>query len=121
MARELADMSEPPVPLLNSGQFLHWREKLETTDEVIEATADGWPTLVCAGGIHYLAGWPDDTTSARILTALCHKAGIETDPLPEGLRHHDTGTHRFMFNYNAFDVEWHGKTIPAAGVSWQAI
>lgn len=116
--------SLPPtltVPLQNGGQFLHWREKLETADEVVEATADGWPALIRAGGIHYLAGWPDDTASARILTTLCHKAGIETDPLPEGLRRRDTETHRFLFNYNAFDVEWDGKTIPAAGVSWQKI
>ena len=116
--------SLPPalsVPLANGGQFLHWREKIETTDTVLESTADGWPALICAQGIHYLAGWPDDTASARILTALCHKAGIETDPLPEGLRRRDTETHRFLFNYNAFDVEWDGKTIPAAGVSWQAI
>lgn len=116
--------SLPPsltVPLSNGGQFLHWREKIETTDEVIETTADGWPALMRAGGIHYLAGWPDDTASARILTALCHKAGIETDPLPEGLRRRDTETHRFMFNYNAFDVEWDGKIIAAAGVSWQEI
>ncbi len=116
--------SLPPaltVPLANSGQFLHWREKIETTDEVIETTADGWPALIRAGGVHYLAGWLDDTASARILTALCHKAGIETDPLPEGLRRRDTETHRFLFNYNAFDVEWDGKTIAAAGVSWQEI
>lgn len=116
--------SLPPalsVPLANGGQFLHWREKVETTDTVLESTADGWPALICASGIHYLAGWLDDTASARILTALCQKAGIETDPLPEGLRRRDTETHRFLFNYNAFDVEWDGKTIPAAGVCWQAI
>lgn len=80
--------SLPPaltVPQQNGGHFLPRREKLETSDEVIEATADGWPALICAGGIHYLAGWMDDTASASILTALCHKAGIETDPLPEGL------------------------------------
>ncbi|MDZ4395239.1 beta-galactosidase, partial [Cypionkella sp.] len=92
--------SLPPaltVPLSNSGQFVHWREKIETTDEVVETTADGWPALICAGGIHYLAGWLDDIASARILTALCHKAGIEADPLPEGLRRRDTETHRFLF------------------------
>ncbi|WP_268871813.1 hypothetical protein [Cypionkella psychrotolerans] len=36
--------SLPPalkVRLANSAQFLHWREKIETADEVIETTADG--------------------------------------------------------------------------------
>ncbi len=116
--------SLPPaliVPLAIGGQFLHWREKIKTTDRVIEATADGWPALICAQGIHYLAGWPDDAALARLLTALCHKAGIETDPLPEGLRRRDTEMHRFLFNYNAFNVEWDGKIIPAAGVFLQKI
>ncbi|WP_426035034.1 hypothetical protein [Cypionkella sp. TWP1-2-1b2] len=63
----------------------------------------------------------DDTGSAHILTALCHKAGIATDPQPEGMRRRDTETHRFLFNYNAFTVEWGGRNNPAAGVSWQEI
>ncbi|MBL9053456.1 MAG: hypothetical protein JNN02_06970, partial [Tabrizicola sp.] len=46
--------------------------------------------------------------------------GIETDPLPEGLRLRDTATHRFLFNYNAVPVDWAGVTIPAAGVHWMA-
>jgi beta-galactosidase len=107
-----------PVPLPLGGNFLHWREKLETTAEVVEATDDGWPALIRTGGLHYLAGWPDEAAFNRILTALCHSASIETDPLPEGLRRRDSATHRFLFNYNAVPVEWAGETIPAAGVWW---
>jgi beta-galactosidase len=110
-----------PVPLLQGGNFLHWREKLETTAEVVEATDDGWPALIRNGGLHYLAGWPDEAAFNRILTALCQDAGIETDPLPEGLRRRDSATHRFFFNYNAVPVEWAGETIPAAGVWWQKL
>ncbi|MEO5613760.1 MAG: hypothetical protein ABIR04_02385 [Cypionkella sp.] len=99
------------MALTSSGHFLHWREKIETT-------ADGWTALIRAGGIHDLAGWMDDTASARIRTALCHKAGIATDPLPEVLRRRDSETHGLVFNYNVFFVEWDDKTIPAAGVSW---
>ncbi|KAF0174747.1 MAG: bgaB [Rhodobacteraceae bacterium] len=108
-----------PVPLTAGGNFLHWREKLEATAEVIETTEDGWPALIRADGLHYLAGWPDEAAFTRLLTSLCHKAGIETDPLPEGLRRRDSATHRFLFNYNAVPVEWGGEIIPPAGVSWQ--
>jgi beta-galactosidase len=68
--------------------------------------------------MHYLTGWPDEAALARILTDLCARQGIPTDPLPEGLRQRTTTTHRFMFNYNAVAVEWGDVTIPAAGVYW---
>lgn len=110
-----------PVPLTNGGNFLHWREKVETTDTVAETTTDGWPALIQSGNLHYLAGWPDDAAFARILTNLCQNAGIDPDPLPEGLRRKDTATHRFMFNYNAFAVEWDSEMIPAAGVNWRKL
>ena len=107
-----------PVPLALGGAFVHWREKVETAAEIVESTADGWPALIRAQGLHYLAGWPDEAAFARMLTTICHEIGIETDPLPEGLRQRNTATHRFMFNYNAVPVEWGGVTIPAAGVHW---
>jgi beta-galactosidase len=110
-----------PVPLARGGQFLHWREKLEGTAEVVEAAEDGWPALVRAGGIHYLAGWPDDPTLDRIVSEAARGVGIDPDPLPEGLRRRDSATHRFWFNYNAVPVEWGGVTIPPAGVHWHLL
>lgn len=108
-----------PVPLQNGGQFLHWREKLETSASVVESSDDGWPALVTNGRLSYLAGWPDDATLDRLLTKALTDAGLDTDPLPEGLRLRDTATHRFWFNYNPVPVEWAGTTIPPAGVHWQ--
>ncbi len=110
-----------PVPLTQGGNFLHWREKVETEATVIEATADGWPALVATGGLHYLCGWPDEAALDRILTTLCDAKGIPTDPLPEGLRRRDSATHRFWFNYNAVPVERGDITIPAAGVHWEKL
>jgi beta-galactosidase len=107
-----------PVPLEQGGQVRHWREKLDTSGQVVESFADGWPAIVRAGAIRYLAGWPDDDTLDRILTALCHDAGVHVDRMPEGLRRRDSATHRFWFNYNPVAVEWGGATIPAAGVHW---
>ncbi len=110
-----------PVPLEQGGALLHWREKIETTDHVVEVAEDGFPALIAAEGLHYLGGWPDDVALDRILLAACHRAGLETDPLPEGLRRRDSATHRFLFNYNSVPVEWAGVTIPPAGVHWSKL
>ncbi len=110
-----------PVPLVKGGQFLHWREKLDGTATVHEATEDGWPAIVSAGAIHYLAGWPDDHTLDRIVSEAARAMGIDPDPLPEGLRRRDSATHRFWFNYNPVPVEWGGVTIEPAGVYWHAL
>lgn len=112
---------DAPVPLAEGGAFTGWREKLEGAADVVEFTADGWPALVQAGGLRYLAGWPDEAALDRILADLCRAEGIETDRMPEGLRRRDTATHRFLFNYNAVPVDWGGVAIPAAGVHWQAL
>lgn len=110
-----------PVPLERGGNLLHWREKIEGTATVVERAADGWPALLRAGGIHYLAGWPEDAVLDRMLAELCAGQGIEIDHLPEGLRRRDSDTHRFWFNYNPVPVDWAGVTIPAAGVYWEAL
>ncbi len=107
-----------PVPLVQGGNLLHWREKLEGTATVTEAAADGWPAMVSVGKQHYLAGWPDDVALTCILQTACTAEGIETDPLPEGLRRRDSATHRFLFNYNPVPAEWGGVSIPPAGVHW---
>lgn len=107
-----------PVPLDGGGNLRHWREKVETTDEVLETATDGWPALIRSGSMHYLAGWPDEEAFARILSDLCRSQGMAVDTLPEGLRRRDSASHRFIFNYNAVEVEWEGQVIPAAGVLW---
>jgi beta-galactosidase len=116
--------SLPPdvlVPLEAGGNLLHWREKIEGGAEVVERATDGWPALLRAGGIHYLAGWPEDAVLDRMLVALCKTQGIGVEVLPEGLRRRDSDTHRFWFNYNPFAVDWDGVTIPAAGVHWELL
>lgn len=110
-----------PVPLEAGGNLLHWREKIEGAADVVERATDGWPALLRAGGIHYLAGWPEDAVLDRMLVALCKAQGIGVEVLPEGLRRRDSDTHRFWFNYNPFAVDWDGATIPAAGVHWEPL
>ena len=107
-----------PVPLAGPGSFRHWREKVETKATVALSSADGWPALVRAGGMHYLAGWPDADAWSGILSGICAEAGIATTSLPNGLRRRDTSTHRFLFNYNDAPVTFDGIEVPAAGVIW---
>jgi beta-galactosidase len=107
---------DAPVALAGGGTFRGWREKLEGGAEVVERCADGWPALVRAGGLHYLAGWPDDAVLDRLLATLCQGQGIRTASMPEGLRRRDTATHRFLFNYSDAPITWEGLTIPPAGV-----
>lgn len=110
-----------PVPLESGGQFLHWREKVETSAPVDDMTSDGWPAVIRSGGLTYLAGWPDDASLDRVLTQCLARAGLNVDPLPEGLRCRDSQSHRFWFNYNPVPVEWRGTVIPPAGVHWHEI
>ncbi|MCF1709303.1 beta-galactosidase [Tabrizicola sp. J26] len=110
-----------PVPLSQGGQFLHWREKIETAAEIVESTADGWPALIRAGGLHYLAGWAEAKTMINLLEKLCAEAGLPTMRLPDSLRMRDTASHRFVFNYGPDEVEWHGRRIAPAGVYWERL
>ncbi|RVT82844.1 beta-galactosidase [Rhodobacteraceae bacterium CCMM004] len=116
--------SLPPgvtVPLEGGGALAHWVERLEGTAEAVRRTEDGAPALVRAGGLHYLAGWPDDDTFRDILRDLAGAAGIETAEMPEGVRRRDTATHRFWFNYGPEPVDCDGRTLPPAGVAWEAL
>ncbi len=108
-----------PVPLEGGGAFLHGREKCEGRAGVVEAGADGWPALMAAGGLHYLAGWPDAEALARILTRLCVRERIGTELLPDGLRCRDTDVRRYWFNYGPEAVTHGLITLSPAGVCWE--
>jgi beta-galactosidase len=116
--------SLPPgatVPLAGGGAFAHWVEELETDAAVSERTVDGRPAAVTAGGLTYLAGWPDATALDRLVATACADAGLTYRPMPEGLRRVETTTHRFFVNYGAEAATHEGRTIPGAGVHWEPI
>jgi len=116
--------SMPPddaIALADGGRFVHWFEHLEGNAEVHGQTIAGQPAIMGNRTLRYMAGWPDDATFDRIITETCAELGLETAALPSGLRIRDTATHRFVFNYAAHAQDWHGTTIPAAGVHWEAI
>lgn len=113
--------SLPPgvtVPLEQGGAFELWRERLEGQGTVVERTVSGQPAVMAVGALRYLGGWPDEAALERLLRQACAALGIEIEPMPEGLRRRDCGSHKFYLNYGPDPVRHSGSTIPAAGVHW---
>ncbi len=118
-ARVARAESLPPgatVPLAGGGAFVHWAEEVTGAADVVRAQADGWPALVAAGGLHYLAGWPDDATLTTLLADLCRAQGLTVMDLPPALRTRRCGADRFWFNHGATALTHDGVTLPPAGV-----
>ena len=103
-------------PVEGGGHLVHWAEHLEGSAGVLISAIDGTPVLVADDNLHYLAGWPDPALWDRLVTLLC--ADLPLVDLPDGLRLRDTQHHRFAFNYAPEAVEWDGKHIEPAGVTW---
>ncbi len=103
-------------PLEPQGAFVHWVEDLDTTAEVVIQRRDGGAALVRNGPVHYLAGWPDDTTLTEILRGLCAEQGITTLDLPPSVRLRDSNGRRYVFNHGPEAVMWQGREISAAGI-----
>jgi beta-galactosidase len=121
-ARVIRVESLPPgaeVALADGGRFVHWAEEVEGTAQVVQTRSDGMPAMLRAGGVHYLAGWPDDTTLRAQLRALSLQAGLMTHDLPDGLRTRVCGQVRFWFNHSTAPLTWQGQVIDAAGVRMQ--
>jgi beta-galactosidase len=106
--------------LAGGGAVLHWAETLEGAAEAAMTYADGTAFVMRAGDLAYVGGWPDAAGWDRLIAEATHRAGIVTEPLPEGLRRRDTATHRFYFNYGPEPCTHGGVTIPPAGVHWVA-
>jgi len=116
--------SMPPddaIALQGGGQFVHWFEHLEGSANIFAQTASGRPAVMGTHNLRYLAGWPDDTTFDKIIADACTELGLKTQSLSAGLRIRDTANCRFVFNYANHAQNWHGTTIPAAGVHWEAL
>lgn len=108
-------------PLTRGGTVERWIEALESDAEIIETTEDGLPILLRADRQHYLAGWPDATALARILSEVCARAGIETCVMPEGVRQRSTGTHRLVVNYSPESRYFEDEHLPPTGLVWKLI
>ncbi|MEM7524547.1 MAG: beta-galactosidase, partial [Pseudomonadota bacterium] len=106
--------ADAPIPLAGGGAFVTWREALEGDAEVVIRTESGEPAAMRAGGVVYLAGWPDPAAARLLLEPLLHEAGVETCDMPDALRIRDAGETRFIFNYDLEPATVSGVTVPPA-------
>ena len=103
--------------IVGGGTVGRWMEDIEGGADCPMRLEDDRPLLVGAGGVHYLAGWPDEAGWDRVTAHALDAAGVSRLALPAGLRLRETRDHVFAFNYSARTIRWDGEEIPPAGVS----
>ena len=108
------------IALANGGFVKKWMEDLAMNGAVIEATVDGAAVVVGQDGVQdkrfYIGAWLDDTALVRVLTGMAKRAGITTEPMPEGLRKRHTAWGDMLVNYNDYDVDFNGVCVKACDV-----
>lgn len=74
-----------PQPL---GHVTQWRDVVEpgAGTQVLAHYADGHPALLQAGAVRGITGWLDPALLRRTLAQAASEAGLQPQPLPEGLR-----------------------------------
>jgi beta-galactosidase len=97
------DSTEPArqVMVKGGGAVSRWRERVETTAEVLLTDEEDFPVLVAQGRLHYLAASADKALMQRIIDKLLEDAGIAGLTLPAGVRCRVRGGYRIYFNYGA--------------------
>jgi beta-galactosidase len=78
--------------------FGAWREDIETDLPALATFENGNPAWVRSGMIDYLACWPGEAFLDRVIADLCARAGVETTPMPEGVRISRRGGLTFAIN-----------------------
>ena len=115
-----------------AGSVSRWSERVEAEAgaEVLARFEAGDPAWIASGRFSYLAGWPDAGLLTQLMAAVAAKAGLATQPLPEGVRWRRRGDLVFAFNYGdsvyvapdgAREFVLGGREIPPSGVAaWRA-
>ncbi|MFK7745142.1 MAG: beta-galactosidase [Roseobacter sp.] len=115
--------SVPPAtarPVIGGGTARHWIETLEGDADVLFETTKNDPVVMGHDALWYLGCWPDAALWDRVVARAVQNCGLDTIPLPDGVRIRDTETHRFYFNYGPEDIEFEGIKLEPAGVHWHA-
>ncbi len=108
-----------PVKMAGAGHVTLWYEQLDGSAEVLDRDATGRPVTMAAGTLTYVGGWPDADFLRHLLLRGCAKAGIATLDLPPDIRVRQAGATRFVFNHGPDPVDFEGRTLPPAGVTWR--
>ncbi|MBV7258104.1 beta-galactosidase [Erythrobacter crassostreae] len=96
-----------------------WVEQIESNIEPEFALKDGRGVVFKHKHARYCGAWPDDALLRSLVERMSVEAGIDTMPLPKGLRVRRTASHLFAINYAGKPVTFEptGETIAPAGVS----
>ncbi|MDJ1006403.1 MAG: beta-galactosidase [Paracoccaceae bacterium] len=105
------------IEIEGGGLVRRWFEHLEGPAPGLLRSAAG-DVLAMEGKRAYLAGWLDAAGWDRAIGLAAGAAGLEVDPLPEGLRIRDCASHRFAFNYAPEPRSYNGRTLEPGGVAW---
>ncbi len=82
-----------------------WRETIDPGEcEVLARYEDDAPALVASGRHHYLATVTGPSLLDAVFAALCEKAGVAAQAMPEDVRIRRRGQLCFAFNYGAVPV-----------------
>ena len=106
-----------PIGLTEGGLFNIWREKIETSCEVIEFCDDGAPAHVRHNKVHYLTGWPDRQAMTRILSGIAKVAGLDTEELPDRYRRRNLDQYTLHMNYGASAIKLNDFTLESANIA----
>jgi beta-galactosidase len=83
-----------------SGGAERWRERIETTCEVLARfDDDGGPAIVAHEGCVYVGFWPDAAALESLMRFAAERSGLATIALPEAIRARRRGDLTFVFNY----------------------
>ena len=105
-----------PIALAGGGHVHLYREELEGSAAVVEATETGTPVVMATSHLTYIGAWLDPRALRRVIARACALAGVDTLELPDGVRIRDCGAERFWFNYNSRPAVIDGLTLEAAEV-----
>ena len=116
VARVETIRADLPRPLQGGGQAQGYIEELEGPAPAVLHHTSGAAAAVRQGTVTYLGAWLDRAGLDRLVADLAAQAGLETIPMPPGVRLRDTGGERFWFNYSSAPVQTPAGEIPAAGL-----
>lgn len=94
-----------------------WLDHVETELDPIVKSDDGFGLLYADGPISVFATVPDRVFLKGYLKTILEAAGLETEPLPDGVRRREEGGQLYYFNYHTqpIDLE-NSRQIDGCGV-----
>lgn len=82
-----------------------WRERIETTAQIIARFTTGEPAWTRNDHFHYLASWPSAELLEYVVETLCDQAGLQTLKTGRDLRLRRAGKIQFAFNYGSETID----------------